>query len=294
MKDAAETEEKLVPDPLNATLLSTTATKPVPKLSARKTAKANATIGSSNLEQQPMNNTVQLQPTTASSLPSGDKITSPRASAPESSPNIHTSSSTAEMIVQQGISADVSSPVPNGSSPVINLKGTAKQGRPTDISASPPKGRVMDSTIECIRTDMKEIRVGPQPKKDIVKIHEPSNVEDSNVQKLRPTGREGPSVPVLTVQSLPQANISSSRIVVSQSGDSAEPAAIMVNSSTTAGKFNLRVWLACICAFPGIYSGSSTLQTLDMRFSFSGSGPRGVRRRVRLDAALRRPAQPAV
>ena len=179
--EIVKVKEEVLPDPLNVTLIPSTATKQAPKLSPRKVAKTNGTLITNNNAQ-----TANLRITP--SLPNDTKLTlSCAGSDQESSRTPSTVSSTTTTAVQPNVT---------------------KQVRPTSISASPPK----------------------------VKSNLTSNGSREN-QSGKQSG-DVASLPVLTVQSLPQSNIDMSRIVVSQAGDAAELAvapAVSLVTSATAG-----------------------------------------------------------
>ena len=166
-------KEEMLPDPLNVTLIPSTATKQVPKLSPRKVAKTNGTVIRCE-DAQAAN--VRIIP----SLPTNTKLT----------PNGQESSRTQSTV----FSTTTAAVHPN----------IAKQARPTSISASPPKV---------------EPTVAPGKTKDSESQNQQDNVT---------------SLPVLTVQSLPQSNIDMSRIVVSQAGDIVELAAAPAVSLVTS------------------------------------------------------------
>ena len=179
--EIVKVKEEMLPDPLNVTLIPSTATKQAPKLSPRKVAKTNGTLITNNDAQ-----TANLRITP--SLPNDTKLTlSCAGNDQESSRTPSTVSSTTTTAVQPNV---------------------IKQVRPTSISASPPK----------------------------VKSNLTSNGSREN-QSGKKSG-DVTSLPVLTVQSLPQSNIDMSRIVVSQAGDAAELAvapAVSLVTSATAG-----------------------------------------------------------
>ena len=179
--EIVKVKEEMLPDPLNVTLIPSTATKQAPKLSPRKVAKTNGTLITNNDAQ-----TANLKITP--SLPNDTKFTlSCAGNDQESSRTPSTVSSATTTAVQPNVT---------------------KQVRPTSISASPPK----------------------------VKSNLTSNGSREN-QSGKQSG-EVASLPVLTVQSLPQSNIDMSRIVVSQAGDAAELAvapAVSLVTSATAG-----------------------------------------------------------
>ena len=179
--EIVKVKEEMLPDPLNVTLIPSTATKQAPKLSPRKVAKTNGTLITNNDAQ-----TANLRITP--SLPNDTKLTlSCAGNDQESSRTQSTVSSTTTTAVQPNVT---------------------KQVRPTSISASPPK----------------------------VKSNVTSNGSREN-QSRKQSG-DVTSLPVLTVQSLPQSNIDMSRIVVSQAGDAAELAvapAVSLVTSATAG-----------------------------------------------------------
>ena len=179
--EIVKVKEEMLPDPLNVTLIPSTATKQAPKPSPRKVAKTNGTLITNNDAQ-----TANLRITP--SLPNDTKLTlSCAGNDQESSRTPSTVSSTTTTAVQPNVT---------------------KQVRPTSISASPPK----------------------------VKSNLTSNGSREN-QSGKPSGVVA-SLPVLTVQSLPQSNIDMSRIVVSQAGDAAELAvapAVSLVTSATAG-----------------------------------------------------------
>ena len=179
--EIVKVKEEMLPDPLNVTLIPSTATKQAPKLSPGKVAKTNGTLITNNDAQ-----TANLRITP--SLPNDTKLTiSCAGNDQESSRTPSTVSSTTTTAVQPNVT---------------------KQVRPTSISASPPK----------------------------VKSNLTSNGSREN-QSRKQSGDVN-SLPVLTVQSLPQSNIDMSRIVVSQAGDAAELAvapAVSLVTSATAG-----------------------------------------------------------
>ena len=179
--EIVKVKEEMLPDPLNVTLIPSTATKQAPKLSPRKVAKTNGTLITNNDAQ-----TANLRITP--SLPNDTKLTlSCAGNDQESSRTQSTVSSTTTTAVQPNVT---------------------KQVRPTSISASPPK----------VKSNL--------------------TLNGSRENQSRKQSGDVTSLPVLTVQSLPQSNIDMSRIVVSQAGDAAELAAapaVSLVTSATAG-----------------------------------------------------------
>ena len=174
-------KEEMLPDPLNVTLIPSTATKQAPKLSPWKVAKTNGTL-ITNDDAQTAN--LRITP----SLPNDTKLAQSCAgNDQESSRTQSTVSSTTTTAVQPNVTKHV---------------------RLTSISARPPK----------------------------VKSNLTSNRSREN-QSRKQSG-DVTSLPVLTVQSLPQSNIDMSHIVVSQAGNAAELAvalAVSLVTSATAG-----------------------------------------------------------
>ena len=120
--ETVQIKEEMVPDPLNVTLIPSTATKPVPKLSPRKSAKINA--DESEVEVNHRNAQTASVRITAS-LPNDAKLTQSFAGNGQESSRIQsTVSSTTTAVVQSSV---------------------PKQARPTSISASPPKVKGTDS-----------------------------------------------------------------------------------------------------------------------------------------------------
>ena len=179
--EIVKVKEEMLPDPLNVTLIPSTATKQAPKLSPRKVAKTNGTLITNNDAQ-----TANLRITP--SLPNDTKLTlSCAGNDQESSRTPSTVSSTTTTAVQPNVT---------------------KQVRPTSISASPPK----------VKSNL--------------------TLNRSRENQSRKQSGDVTSLPVLTVQSLPQSNIDMSRIVVSQAGDAAELAVaptVSLVTSATAG-----------------------------------------------------------
>ena len=174
--EVVKVKEEMLPDPLNVTLIPSTATKQAPKLSPRKVAKTNGTLITYN-DAQTAN--VRITP----SLPNDTELRLSCAGNQESSRTQSTVSSSTTTAVQSNV---------------------IKQVRPTSISASPPKVKSNTDQNECKENQ--------------------SRKQSGDVSSL----------PVLTVQSLPQSNIDMSRIVVSQAGDTAELAVAPAVSSVTS------------------------------------------------------------
>ncbi len=197
-----ETEQQMLPDPLNATLLPSTATKQVPKLSpARKATKLHA-------------GHVQTTSVKASSsLPSNSVSDTQLPSTGDSNPDSSHESSTSAVVTAPASSSDTG---PVNKTAVPPSVVVAKQVRPTSISSSPPRNKAASkATVEAVQAHLKDTSI-------------------SASAPVKPRAEDTSHVPVLTVQALPQSNISSSRVVVSQDADAPAPAVTLMASSQDA------------------------------------------------------------